>query len=280
MLLRRFHFLLLVAVFLFPTLCLALSETVSRASDHFRSDLSFAGEAVPLSQEEVFESLDQELLLLSEAKARVWLTLRRAPRYLPIIEKALADSGAPLDFKYLPMALANLDPAFRAGNRRGFWRLTESEASQLGLRVNKLIDQRLDPQASSRAAGASLAALKGTYGSWTMALAAFLDPVALSQAVQEAGGERGYYRLYVPEALDKTVSQVIAGKILYSAPQVYGYQLSRPWPVLAKSQVQLSGGGEMRALAGQYNLDYKSFRDLNPHILTDSVPDGATLYIP
>ena len=134
--------------------------------------------------------------------------------------------------------------------------------------------------ASSRAAAASIASLKQSHGSWTMALAAFLDPSALSQAVQESGGGGNFYQLYVPEALDHSVSLVIAGKILYSAPQAYGYHLYKAWPVIARSQIQLSGGGEMHSLAREHNLDYKTFRDLNPHILTDSAPSGATLYIP
>jgi hypothetical protein len=280
MVIRRFPLLLVLAFLIFPTLSIFLTQTISRAADYFRNNLSFAGESVPLSQVEVYESLDQELLLLSEAKARVWLTLRRSHRYLPIIEKALTDAGVPQDFKYLPMAICNLDPNFRASNRRGLWRLTESEASYLGLTVNKLIDQRLDPQASSIAAAAHLKRLNQSYGTWIMTLAAFLDESALTQAINESGGQRDYYRLYIPDTLDKSVSLVLAGKILYSEPQIYGYNLSKAYPVIARSITRLDATSDMRTLASRYQLDYKSFRDLNPHILTDTAPAGTNIYIP
>lgn len=277
---RRFPLLVILAFLIFPTLCIALTETISRAADYFRNNLTFATESVPLSQVEVYESLDQELLLLSEAKARVWLTLRRSQRYLPIIEKALNDASVPQDFKYLPMAQTNLDPTFRSGNRRGLWRLSESEASYLGLSVSRMVDERLDPMASSIAAARHLNSLKQGYGTWIMALAAFLDEPALTQAINESGGVRDYFSLYVSDSLDKSVSLVLAGKILYSNPDVYGYNLSRGWPVIARSTIRVDSASEMHQLASTYKLDYKTFRDLNPHVLTDTVPAGTTIYIP
>jgi hypothetical protein len=280
MLFRRFPFLLFLAFLVFPTICLALSETIVRASDHFRSNLSFAGEKVPLSRIEVYESLDQELLLLSEAKARVWLTLRRSPRYLPLVEGALAASSVPSDFRYLPLALANLDTRFRSGQRRGIWRLTEREAASMGLTVGKQLDERLDPGASSAAAAARLAGLKKSYGTWALALAAFLDEPALLAAMEESGGEKDLFLLYLPEDLSKAVSQVLAGKILYSSPQTYGYDLSRAWPTLAHRRVRAEAAASMAALAAEQGVDYKTFRDMNPHILGDQAPAGATLYLP
>ncbi|MDR2197952.1 MAG: transglycosylase SLT domain-containing protein [Deltaproteobacteria bacterium] len=280
MLNRRFTVILWILFFIFPTICIAVTETAGRAEDLFRSGLTFAGEAVPLGRVDVHESLDQELLLLSEAKARVWLTLRRSGRYLPVIEKALDGAEVSRDFKYLPMALSNLDPLYRSGQRRGLWRLSEGEAASMGLSVNKLVDQRLDPEASSAAAAIRLKTLRTGYGSWTMALAAFLDEDALAAAVLEAGGGKDYYLLYVPETLDKAVSQVIAGKILYSDPGVYGYGPSKPWPVLSRSVVRLDAASDMYELAQRYGTDYKTFRDMNPHILTDAAPAGSSIHVP
>jgi hypothetical protein len=224
--------------------------------------------------------MDQELLLISEAKARVFLALRRMPRTLPSVEAALRAQGVPDDFKYLPLTLTGLDPLYRSGPRRGIWRLNESEAGSMGLAVNKSIDERLDPVKSSEAAAVRLKSLYGLWGSWTAALAAFLDGPSLSAAAAESGGERDYYRLYVPDALDKAVCQVLAGKILFADPSVYGYRPSRAWPRLAGSRSVLAEGGNMRELARRHGVDYKTFRDMNPHVLADSVPPGATVYVP
>lgn len=242
--------------------------------------LSFAGENVPLTRVEVHESVDQELLLLSEAKARVWLTLRRSARYLPIIEHALSSSGIPLDMKYVAMALTNLDPQFRSGNRRGMWRLSEADAASTGLRIDKTVDERLDPVASSTAAAKRLAALHEAFSSWTLALGAFIDQPAINAALAEAEGERDVFKLYLPEAAEKSLSQVLAGKLLYSNPGRFGYNQSKGWPVIATKRAQLEAPYGVKALAAHYKIDYKTFRSLNPHLLADQAPVGAWINIP
>ncbi|MDR1546076.1 MAG: transglycosylase SLT domain-containing protein [Deltaproteobacteria bacterium] len=253
---------------------LALAQALNLGS------LDFCGEPVPLGRVEVHESVDQELLLLSEAKSRVWLTLRRSERHLPVIGQALKAAGVPADFQFLPMAAANLDPLHASGQRRGLWRLTPAEALAAGLRVDKEIDERLDPTASSAAAAARLAALKIKHGSWTLAAAAFIDEGALTAAQTEAGGEKDFFKLFVPETLEKSVSLILAGKVLYSNPAAYGYRAQHFWPVLAAKRRQLAAPASLRTTAQELGLDYRTFRDLNPHVLTDQAPAGAWLNVP
>ncbi|MDR2352004.1 MAG: hypothetical protein LBF22_02375 [Deltaproteobacteria bacterium] len=276
---RRFLNFWLVGTMVFPTIFITLPIVAIEAAEYFEGSLNFAGESVPLERKEVFENLDQELLLLSEARARVFLTLRRQSRSLPLVENALKSQNVPNDFKYYPMTLTGLAPTYRSGSLRGPWRLTEGIAKQMGLRVDNLVDERYDISASSLAVAKKLKQLHETYGSWTLALAAFIDTASVNAALLEAPGEKNYYNLYLPEALDKTVSQVLAGKILFSNPQNYGYKPTKTWPVLAKSR-EVSQGGSLRELAKKYKTNYKTFRDLNPHILTDTVPSGVYLNLP
>ncbi|MDR2442474.1 MAG: transglycosylase SLT domain-containing protein [Deltaproteobacteria bacterium] len=246
----------------------------------FGAIMDFAGEPIAIGRAEVRENIDQELLLLSEAKARVWLTLRRSGRYLPVIDEALKAAKVPLDFRYLPMALANLDPVYRSGARRGLWRLTEAEALAAGLKVDKDLDERLDPVASSQAAANKIASLKKVFGTWTMVLAAFIDPSGATIALTDGEGEKDYYRLFFPEATEKTVSQVIAGKILYTNPEVYGYTPVTPYSILTTKRGRIDSPVSVKALANYYKLDYKTFRALNPHLLSDTAPVGAVINIP
>ncbi|MDR2349511.1 MAG: transglycosylase SLT domain-containing protein [Deltaproteobacteria bacterium] len=272
-----------MALFVLATLFAAEAAPFAgeaRANSFFGKTLSFASEPVPLNRVEVYESLDQELLLISEAKARIFLSLRRIPRTLPVVEKALKDEGVPDDLKFYPLTLTGLAPEYRSGKRLGIWRLSEDEAASMGLTVNKNVDERMDPVASSRAAAKKLKANKNVYGSWTSAMASLFDAGAFATAVLEAEGETDYHRLYVPEALEKSVSQVMAGKILFSDPERYGYKTSKTWPVLARERVRLGEDGNMRKLADHYKLDYKTFRDMNPHVLTDTVPAGSYLNVP
>jgi hypothetical protein len=277
---RRSTFRHIPVLILTPLLALLTVPALALAQSISLGSLSFCGEPAPLSRSEVHEGVDQELLLLSEAKARVWLTLRRADRYVPLIEKALKDAGVPTDFKYWPMAAANLDPRHASGQRRGLWRLTPAEAAAAGLRVDKEVDERLDPTASSTAAAARLAALRKVYGSWTLAAAAFIDEGALQTAMSEAGGIKDYYLLFPSENLEKSLYLLLAGKVLYSAPEIFGYRLQRGWPILANGRRRTTAPESLRETAKQLGLDYRTFRDMNPHVLNDVAPAETWLNVP
>ena len=241
--------------------------------------LDFCGEPVPLSQAEVFKVVDQNLLLLTEARSRVWLTLRRSPRFLPLVEKGLAQAKVPADLKYLPLTVTHLSPAFN-NIGRGLWRLREAEAKALGLRVDAAVDERLDPAASTAAAARRLTELKNRYGSWTSAMAAHLLGEAVFQrAVDEAGGETNFYKLYFQDGLDQLPTSVLAGKILFRNPAAFGYaqEPARAWPPWPGHRTAVAAPTTMRALADKYGRDYKTFRGMNPHILSGAVPAGVTI---
>jgi hypothetical protein len=241
--------------------------------------LDFCGEPVPLNQAEVFKAVDQNLMLLAEARGRVWLTLRRSPRFLPLVENALAQADVPADLKYLPLAITHLSPAYNNVGR-GIWRLRAAEAKALGLRVDAVIDERLDPLASTMAAARRLTDLKATYGYWTSALAAHLLGEELFQAaVAEAGGETNFYKLYFQDGQDQLPMTVLAGKILFREPAAFGYsqEAARAWPAWPGRRAMTPAPTTIKALADQYGRDYKTFRDMNPHLLNSAVPAGVAI---
>jgi len=251
-------------------------------SQHLSRPLSFGGEPVPLNQNEVYQSVDQNLLLLSEAKSRVWLTMRRAGRFLPAVEAELKKAGVHTDMVYIPMAVTSLAPDYNSSGR-GMWRLKEAEAKTLGLKMDANVDERLDPIASTQAAAKRLKELRTLFGNWTTAMAAYLvGDKLVSQAVAEAGGEKNYYKIYLPDGQDQIPASVLAAKILYQDPASFGYRQStdRAWSPLNPKRVTLTQGSTARALADQYKQDYKTFRDINPHLLTGLVPAGTTINVP
>jgi len=266
------------AAFILPFILAPAPAGAETAGGPFRG-LHFCGEPVPLNQAEVFKALDQNLVLLAEARGRIWLTLRRGPRFLPLVEKALDQANVPADLKYLPLAVTQLSPTYNNVGR-GLWRLRAAEAAALGLRVDSAVDERLDPVAATAAAARRLTALKETYGSWTSALAAhLLGEQVFQQAVAEAGGETNFYKLYFQDGQDQLPMTVLAGKILFREPAAFGYvqEPARAWPAWPGQRAVTSAPTTVKALADQYGRDYKTFRDMNPHLLGGSVPAGIAI---
>ena len=270
---------LLLAVFLLSfTLALIPAAGADSVKGSLRG-LDFCGESVPLNQVEIFKTLDQNLVILTESRSRIWLTLRRSPRFLPLIEKILAQANVPVDLKYLPLAVTHLSPAYNNFGR-GLWRLREAEAKNLGLRVDAAVDERLDTIAATNAAAQRLTELKKNYGSWTSAMAAhLLGEAAFQRAVAEAGGETNFYKLYFQDGQDQLPMSVLAGKILFRDPAAFGYVQDpiRAWPAWPGRRVVVSAPTTLKALADQHGRDYKSFRDMNPHLLKSAVPAGVTI---
>ncbi len=267
----------------FIAMSLALSMAArADVSGHLAKGFDFCGEKVQLNRDEVYQAVDQSLTLLSESKSRVFLALKRSGRFLSIVEDALKKAGLPPDLKYIPFAVTGFDPNYASGGR-GLWRLRETEARALGLRIDKDVDQRLDPAASSAAAARRLSDLRNAHGSWTTAMAAFLiGDDAMRVAVSEAGGLHDYYDIYLPGGADVLPSMVLAGKLVFGNPAAFGYRPdeSRLWPAYSGKRAATAAETSARALASQYGLDYKSFRDLNPHLISGHVPAGVTINLP
>jgi hypothetical protein len=264
------------------TLCLPLPAALADASARLSRGFSFCGEPVPLNQGEIFEAVDQNLLLLSEARSRVWMSLRRAGRFKPLVEGALRQAGLPDDLKYIPFVLTGFAPD-HSGGGRGLWRLDEKTAKALGLRLDKDVDERLDPTASTAAAVKKLAALKTAYGSWTSAAAAFvIGDEVYQKAVSEAGGEKNFYKLYFPGHQDQSAAMVLAGKLIFGHPAAFGYNQAegRAWPPFSGRRVVVKKASTARALAAGYKKDYKTFRDANPHLISGTVPKGVAVNVP
>lgn len=263
-------------------LTLAPAQASADYLEDIGRNLIFCGEPVPLNQPEVFKAVDQNLILLTESRSRIWLTLRRLSRFLPVIERELAKARVPDDLKYIPLVITNLAPDYNNVGR-GLWRLRESEARLLGLKVDETIDERLDPVTATAAAARRLSDLKNIYGSWTTAMAAHLiSELSVQKSVAEADGEKNYYQLYFPEGQEQLPSTVLAGKIIFSDLAAFGYNPdpTHAWPPLTDHRETLKTATTIRDLATQFGQDYKTFRDMNPHLLSPSVPAGVTINIP
>src|ERR1022692_2631745 len=83
-------------------------------------ELNFAGEKVPLSQFEVRERIDRELLINTYWQSQTMLNLKRAARWFPVIEPVLRKNGVPDDFKYLVVAESGLTNSISPVGAFGF----------------------------------------------------------------------------------------------------------------------------------------------------------------
>ena len=133
-----------------------------------------SGEPMPLENRRVWEMLDREFTMAVSNRAQVFMWLKRAGRYFPYIEKKLAEAGMPEDLKYLAVAESALLTRIRSRKgAMGPWQFMAYTARRNGLRKDRMMDERLDFERATEAALKYPKRLKGIFGTWSLALAAY-----------------------------------------------------------------------------------------------------------
>ena len=81
-----------------------------------KEPLFFCNEQVPLEIPQVRERFEKAMMLALNDRAQALLWIKRAPRYLPLIEETLGANEMPTDLKYLAVAESALRPHAGSAN--------------------------------------------------------------------------------------------------------------------------------------------------------------------
>jgi len=260
------------------------------AALRFDTDLEFCGEKVPLENQEVRERFEKDMLLSLWDRPQVILWLKRANRYLPIIEKALKEAGLPDDLKYVALTESALRP--HVGSRKGavgYWQFTAATARKFGLTVNRYLDERRNIVTATAAAIRYFQKLHLDFGSWTLAAAAYnMGEGGLTAEILEQG-TKDYYELYLPLETQRYLCRILSVKLILNHPEKYGFKLkpTELYPPRQFDSVQVKCADEVpiRLVAQAAQTYFKVIKDLNPHIRghylskgdhTILIPEGAS----
>ena len=255
-----------------------------------QSPLDFCGERVPLDNREVRERFEKEMLLMLWDRPQVILWIKRSNRHLPVIEKMLRDTGMPEDLKYITLIESALRPhAGSAKGAIGFWQFTRETGQRYGLRIDDKIDERRNVVASTRAAIGCFREFYESFGTWTLAAAAFNMGRAGLQTEILAQKSVDYYDLYLPLETQRYVLRIVAAKLVMTDPGKYGFHLTKDdlYPPLKQESVTLECAEKIpiRIVAEAAQTHFKVIKDLNPEIrgyylqkgsYTISIPAGSS----
>ena len=261
----------------FPSLLSALKVT---------NVLEFCGERVPMEEQQVRERLEKELLLTLWHRSQVILWLKRSRRYMPHIEEMLRNEGMPDDLKFVAIAESALRPHVRSSKGAvGFWQFIRYTGQKYDLIINRRIDQRRNIFASTRAAIRYFKNLHGTFGSWTLAAAAYnMGEEGLMAEILEQG-INDYYHLYLPLETQRYIFRIVAIKLVFEDPTKYGFYLSEEdyYPPVDFDQVSIECSDEtpIRLIAKAAMTTFKLIKELNPEIRGHYLAEGNyTILIP
>jgi hypothetical protein len=138
---------------------------------------------------------------------------RRSEGPFTIIDSVLGHYGLPLELKYLAVIESELKPsALSRVGARGPWQLMPGTAHELGLKVNRRSDDRINYYKSTVAAAKYLRDLHREFGDWLLVLAAYNGgPRPVYRAIHKAHS-RSFWALqkYLPAESRGHVKKFIA----------------------------------------------------------------------
>ncbi len=202
--------------------------------------------------------------------------------FLHEMASILASYGVPKDF----ICLAFAESAFSSDNG-GPWQLTKATARSFGLRVNRWIDERLDPVKSTRAAAEYLTFLHDFVGNWLLTIVAWNTGENSNLPFEELKNA-DYAELYehLPRRTRLLLERFMALDFITSHPSMLGLDISvftddeaaRPPHAL----ITVPPATSLREAAKMAHTTVSMLRMLNPALLQDRVPPDTsyTLRVP
>jgi len=184
---------------------------------------------VPMVVNNTVESFVSYLLSKPEVTVDLWRT--RADTYFPMIEKIFAEEGTPDELKYLALIESGLHPRANSWAKAGgMWQFIVATGSAYGLKRNHWVDERYDPEKSTRAAARHLKDLYVQFeNNWHFALAGYnCSPRRVKSAIRKARARKGsrnvtfwdIYR-YLPRETRAYVPMYIAASLIMSQPEQF-----------------------------------------------------------
>lgn len=250
--------------------------------------ITLFGEEMPLERQDVYESMDREMLTNTFWHTNTILVVKRAARVFPIIEPILKEMEVPEDFKYLAVAESNLWPTAKSpAGAAGLWQILETTGKELGLEINDEVDQRYDIEKSTRAACKFLKRGYETLGSWTLVAGAYNGGMGRVSKNKSNQKQESYYDILWAEETARYVFRIAAFKIIMNDPAQYGFKIEddeiyAPYPC---RDTTINGSiADIAQFAIDHNTSYKAMKNLNPWLrqnkLTNARGRSYTVKIP
>jgi hypothetical protein len=230
-------------------------------------NVTFAGERMPLENFDTRESLEREILTSAYRHSSTIMIIKRANRYLPVIEKILKENNIPDDFKYLVAAESEYSNMISPAGATGFWQIMPETGKEEGMEINTVVDERYNVEKSTQFACDYFKRSYERYGNWTLAAASYNGGRAGLDEQIDIQKQNNYYDLLLNEETARYIFRAVAYKLVINDPVSYGFDLSKDdlYPELKYYEVKVdSAVANFSDFAAKYGTNYKILKFLNP----------------
>ena len=230
--------------------------------------MEFAGMTLTI-RDDARREIQKDVNALTQSPKHHNIKIERAKTYFPIIEKVFEEERVPDDFKYLALQeSALIADAVSVSNAVGFWQFKDYTAVEMGLRVDKEIDERLNIVSSSRAAARYIKKNNFYFNNWIFALQAYQMGAggAMKSLPKNLSGAR---HMEITSATYWYVKKYLAHKIAFE-DVVEGTGQIKAIPYENRSNKLLTD------IAREVSVNEEELKSYNKWAKTGRIPDDRT----
>jgi membrane-bound lytic murein transglycosylase D len=211
---------------------------------------------------------------------------QRGGRYRAMIQRVMAEEGVPLDLIYLAVAESGFQP--RALNPRthagGMWQFMPT--GDYGLERNGYVDERFDPEKSTRAYARYMKFIYNELGDWYLSMASYDWGAGNVQRAVQKTGYADFWELYrrnnLPVETKNYVPEILAAIIIANNPKQYGFDEITLDPPVLTDTVTVNYALDLHLVSDIVNAPLDEIEALNPSLLGGTTPPDANfdLHLP
>jgi membrane-bound lytic murein transglycosylase D len=213
-------------------------------------------------------------------------SFQRAGRYKAMIQRVMAEEGVPQDLIYLAVAESGFNP--RALNGRshagGMWQFMPY--GNYGLARNAYVDERFDPEKSTRAYARYMKFIYDQLGDWYLSMAGYDWGAGNVQRAVQKTGYADFWELYkrnnLPAETKNYVPEILAAIIIANHPTQYGFDDVTLDPPVLTDTVTINYSVDLRLVSDIVGAPTDEMMALNPSVLRMTTPPDAAfdLHLP
>lgn len=212
---------------------------------------------------------------------------RRSGRHRERIEASLKDAGLPVELAWLPLIESGFKVnALSPARALGLWQFIPSTGYRYNLNRDRYIDERLDPEKSTRGAIGYLKELHGMFGDWATVLAAYNcgeNRVLRTIQSQNINYLDNFWDLYerLPRETARYVPRFLATLHVVQNLSRYGLAEVAVDPPQRYEVVTIPRQSSLKGVAQATGVDFDLLQELNAELRQGVLPeDGYDLRVP
>jgi len=206
---------------------------------------------------------------------------RRSGRYRPAIIRALKEAGLPEELSWLPLIESGFKiRALSRSRALGLWQFIASTGYKFGLKRDRWIDERMDPEKSTIAAIEYLKELHKIFGDWTTALAAYNcgeGTVLRCIRTQRISYLDNFWDLYEKLPIETAfyVPKFLAVLHILNDPEAHGFSLPPVEEEIETEDITIDKQVHLKTVSKHLEVSYRLLKDLNPELRYNYTPNRA-----